>query len=664
MSDRLSKDVAERLTRIRDQSARRYPNLGISQSRKPRATRAKPLNLGKPIYLGNGSDKQPVVLHERLALEHCHFLGASGGGKTNALQWTCQQIVENGRGLMLIDPHGGHPDSLYRRLLAWMDERGLLDKRTVHVIDPNAPDYTTGFNPLAVPDGDTALSVIADTALEAIERIWQQDMHEKPTIQSILTATFTALAELGLTLAEATLLYEPDDPHGLRAAVLSRLKDRYAREELARLDRISRNPRLAGDFEMEIRGAINRLKDFLSSEAVRTILGQTERALDLRESMDEGHIILVNLQDGRRASHKAARVLGMLLLRYALFYAGRRKRPDDPFFIAIDECHNVLSGDLTRLLPEARKFGVGLMLSHQFLHQLRDAGESIYEAVRSTARVKLVFGLANPDEAEDVARDVIPLDFEVPKESMIRPVQTGHRITQLRSLSEGANESATDSESASEAEAHGASYSEFEGLSASEAAIDSQMVSPELGWLQGADVISQTTGTVTATNEITGASAARSRSTSKSHSTGKAKTRGKSRSEGYSEALEPVYERLPTELYSKDELLYLAARKLRTLKPGEAYIAFRDKAGAVRVPLMPKITVSDDAFASLRAKIMAAAPSAIPIADAEAALRARRRELTGQAPSADMATGGDDNGDPKEDDFYQPYTPPDDGVVE
>ncbi|MFW6028516.1 MAG: type IV secretory system conjugative DNA transfer family protein [bacterium] len=663
MSDRLPKDVQQRLTRIRDQAARRYPNLGIPQSRKPRATRAKSANLGMPIYLGKQADQQPMVLHERLALEHCHFLGASGGGKTNALEWLCRQIIENGRGLMLIDPHGGHPDSLYRRLLAWTDERGLIEGRTVHVVDPNAPDYTVGFNPLRLPDQHTHLSVVADTTLEAIEQVWQQDMHDKPTIQSILTATFTALAELGLTLAEAKLLYAPDDPHGVRAVVLDRLQDPYAHEEFARLHAISQDPRLAREFLVEVVGARNRLNDFLRSDAVRTILGQTERVLDLREAMDEGHIILVNLQDGQHASHPAMRVLGTLLLRYTLFFAGRRRRPEQPFFVAIDECHNVLSGDLTRLLPEARKFGVGLMLSHQFLHQLRDAGESIYEAVRSTARVKLVFGLASPDEAEDVARDVIPLDFEVPKESMIRPVQTGHRVTQLRSVSEGTNESDTDSESTTEAEAHGNSFSEFEGLSASEAAIDSQVLSPEIGWLHGAEVISETAGTVSATNNITGASAATSRSRSTSQSRGKAKTRGKSHSKGHSEAIEPVYERLPTELYTKDELLYLAAHKLRTLAPGEAYVAFRDKAGLLHVPLMPKITVSDDAFASLRAKVMAASPSAIPIADAEAVLEDRRRTLTGQAVPAGMATGGNDDDEPEDDDFYQPYSPPDDDVV-
>jgi hypothetical protein len=239
---------------------------------------------------------------------------------------------------------------------------------------------------------------------------------------------------------------------------------------------------------------------------------------------------------------------------------------------------------------------------------------------------------------------------------MIRPVQTGHRIRHLRTFSEGTNESETDSENTTEARARGVNYSEFEGLSASEAAIDSQVLSPEIGWLQGADVISQTAGTVSATNNISGASAATSHSRSKSQSRGKAQTRGKSRSDGCSEAIEPVYERLPTELYSKDELLYLAAQKLRTLAPGEAYVAFRDKAGLIRVPLLQKIAIDDSAFARLRAQVMAAAPSAIALPEAIATVDARERqlmqcgELDGDVPEA---------GEPDEDDdFFQPYEPP------
>ena len=51
-----------------------------------------------------------------------------------------------------------------------------------------------------------------------------EDGNTKPTIQRVLTATFTALGEQGLTLAEARLLLDPDDTKGVRSLVLKKLR--------------------------------------------------------------------------------------------------------------------------------------------------------------------------------------------------------------------------------------------------------------------------------------------------------------------------------------------------------------------------------------------------------------------------------------------------------
>jgi len=124
------------------------------------------------IVLGLSEKGMPVVLPERPRLEHLHVIGATGSGKTNFLQHCIRQDIARGRGVCVIDPHGNHPDSLYRSLVSWLDETGRATKRTVHLIDPNAATHTVGFNPLERPDADTDLSVIASAALEAFERVW------------------------------------------------------------------------------------------------------------------------------------------------------------------------------------------------------------------------------------------------------------------------------------------------------------------------------------------------------------------------------------------------------------------------------------------------------------------------------------------------------------
>src|SRR5262249_4065988 len=69
------------------------------------------------IVLGRNQGGAPVFLSERARLEHGHCIGTTGGGKTRFLEHCIKQDVASGRGVCVIDPHGNHPDSLYRSLL-------------------------------------------------------------------------------------------------------------------------------------------------------------------------------------------------------------------------------------------------------------------------------------------------------------------------------------------------------------------------------------------------------------------------------------------------------------------------------------------------------------------------------------------------------------------
>lgn len=175
----------------------------------------------------------------------------------------------------MIDPHGGHPHSLYRSLLSWLHQSGYTKSRVIQLIDPDAPSHTVGFNPLELPDPDTDLSVIVGVTLEAFSKAWGgEDTTEKPTIERVLSVTFTILAELGLTLAEAPLLFDREDRHGFRAWAVRAVRDRYAKEELLRLHEVSLDRKRGHDFDIEVIGPINRIARFLRPAAIRTMVGQ------------------------------------------------------------------------------------------------------------------------------------------------------------------------------------------------------------------------------------------------------------------------------------------------------------------------------------------------------------------------------------------------------
>lgn len=410
------------------------------------------------IALGRDDRGRAILLPERPRLEHMHVIGTTGGGKSKFIEHCFRQDVIHGRGALILDPHGEHPGSLYRESLVWLHESGYAQKRTIHIIDPNAARHTIGFNPLALPDDDTDLSVLAGVTLEAFSKAWGgEDTSTKPTIERVLTATFTALAELKLTLVEAPLLLDRQDRHGLRAFALDLLQDRYARDELHRLHELSLDERRRHDFDLEVVGPINRLARFLRPPAIRAMVGQTERLLDFRQAFDDGHIILCNLSGGSRIYQKDADLLARLLSRFLFFHAKRRTRTERPFIAYLDECHRYLSADLEGLLAEVRKYGVAVVLAHQWLQQAAVESDNMLAAIRNATNVKVAFRVKDHQEAEDLAHMIVPLDLEMPVETLRRPTVVGHRRTWLANESSGTNRSHTTTNGLSigNTEAHG-----------------------------------------------------------------------------------------------------------------------------------------------------------------------------------------------------------------
>lgn len=416
------------------------------------------------IALGSSQAGAPVLLPQRARMEHMHVIGTTGGGKSKFFEHCIRQDIARGCGALVVDPHGEHPDSLYRSLLAWLDRKGYAARRTIHLIDPNATTHTVGFNPLARPDADTDISVIAGVTLEAFSKAWGgEDTTQKPTFERVLTATFAALAELGLTLVEAPFLLDRRDAHGLRSYAIQNVTDRYTRDELKRLHELSLDERRRHDYDLEIVGPVNRLARFLRPTALRAMIGQTDRMLDIREAMDDGHIILCNLSGGARVYEADADLLGRLVTRMCFFHAKRRRAPDRPFFLYLDECHRYLSGDLENILAEARKHGISTALATQWLRQLGSEDDNMLAAVRNATNIKVVFRIKDPEEAERLAHAVVPLDLEMPVRALIKPTVVGHRLVTLNSESTGESLAQTESRS----DTRGRSVSETESYSTS-----------------------------------------------------------------------------------------------------------------------------------------------------------------------------------------------------
>jgi hypothetical protein len=640
------------------------------------------------IVVGRNERGDAVRLPLRARLEHCHAVGTTGGGKTKYIEHCARQDIIEGRGVCIVDPHGNHPDSLYRSMLGWLDARGFTKSRVIHLIDPNAPTHVTGLNPLALPSGDYEPTVIAEAMQEALERMWgEEDMNTKPTMQRVLSAVLTALTELELTLAEARLLFDPDDRDGVRRWAIASLANQEAREELEWLHEIACEPRGRQDFRQEITGPRNRLAKLTRDDSIRLMVGQQTVGIDFRTALDEGHVILANLSPGPLAGDKATQLLGRLLTRSIFFHTARRKHPERPFFLYLDECQLYLSGDISRMLAEARKYGLSVLLSHQTLSQLEMAGLDILEAVKNTTNVKVVLRIKDMEEATELADSVLRYDLEMPVRTLIKPTVVGHRIVRLNGESTSEQFATTDmltyakgrtvtvsssnsfgtsdtvggstgtSESASRSVANGVSNASMAG-SASGNSSGIQLVPTDAGLMpftmvgasQGESTQSHTaqsagtqatdsssSGTTTSTSSSSARTTSKSWtegfavSASESISTGRAKTVGQGKTSGSQETFEPIFEDLPTAVHGLENIRYMAATVLRNLTAGRAAINFVDadgmKTAALTVANVQSYALSQTKFEALRERVFGASSSAVPRDVAEANVEDRHRDL-------------------------------------
>ena len=154
------------------------------------------------------------------------------------------------------------------------------------------------------------------------------------------------------------MLYQRDDPHGLRKSIIAKLENEYSHDELERLEQLSSDPKLSREFEANVIGPINRLNEFVSSESLRTMFSMKrahgDNTINLLNVMEKGHIVLVDLQHQRGVSKANTDLLGKLIVRYLFLLLNYRENLE-PFFLYIDECHRYLTKDIEDLLAEARK---------------------------------------------------------------------------------------------------------------------------------------------------------------------------------------------------------------------------------------------------------------------------------------------------------------------
>jgi hypothetical protein len=324
-----------------------------------------------------------LALPAQAALQHLHIIGPTGVGKSVLLGRLITQDIAAGHGVVVIEPKG----DLVEDVLAHIPSERRGD---VVVLDP-ADRAPVGLNPLAASGKP---EVTADLLLSVFKDLYAESWG--PRTQDILHACLLTLARRD----DATLVMLPLllTDTGFRRSLTSSLRDPLALEPFwAWYEQLA-----PGERAQAIAPLMNKLRQWLLRPSLRAVLGQREPRFQSSQVFIENKILLVPLRKAILGP-EAASLLGSLVVAQlwqaiqarAAVPAGKRR----PVMVYIDEVQDYLHlpTDLGDALAQARGFGVGFTLAHQFLGQLPPPMRA---AVLSNARSRVCFQLSREDAAQ------------------------------------------------------------------------------------------------------------------------------------------------------------------------------------------------------------------------------------------------------------------------
>jgi len=328
------------------------------------------------------TDGQVTKKHVTLGLTrrstHMALLGKTGSGKSSAIKYFAMQDIEAGRGFAIFDLHG----ELWPLLLGVINTLERRYRRHLHhklvFVNPADVELSIGWNPLETT-GTPDFARIAEFS-DVIRRRCHLDSFGV-RIDELLRNSLYVLAANGLTLIELMPLLTR---RGFRAACLERVENPDIRHFFE-----SRYDEASDAMQSAMREPVlNKTSAFTSDPRFRHIVGQTHSTFSIREAMDEGWWVVVNLAKGRLGDQ--ALTLGSLMLTLftnALFSRESRRL----FTLYCDEIQNLVAYEsgIETILSEARKFGVAIVSANQYLDQYPPAMRAAILSVGTHAYFQL-----------------------------------------------------------------------------------------------------------------------------------------------------------------------------------------------------------------------------------------------------------------------------------
>lgn len=323
--------------------------------------------------------------------QHIYIVGKTGMGKTALLKNLAIQDIQNGKGLGFIDPHGEAAEAL----LNFIPSQRI---NKVVYFNPADTDYPIAFNVMEHV-APSQRHLVASGLMGVFQKMWPDVWSAR--MEYILRNAILALLEYpGSTLLGINRLLADVE---YRKKVIEKVTDPVIKafwtQEFARYSE---------RYEVEATAAIqNKIGQLVSTPLIRNIVGQVKTAINMREVMDEGKILIVNLSKGR-IGEDVSQLLGSLVItKLQLAAMSRVEIPEEErkdFFLFVDEFQNFATSSFIDVLSEARKYRLNLTLAHQYITQMK---EEVRDAVFGNVGTLICFRVGAED-AEFLEKEMRP----------------------------------------------------------------------------------------------------------------------------------------------------------------------------------------------------------------------------------------------------------------
>ena len=327
---------------------------------------------------------------------HMYVIGKTGMGKSNMLENMAIQDIRDGKGICVVDPHGEFAEKMVRAI------PGNRINDLVY-FNPADSEWPIAFNILESVEEDKK-NLVASGMMGVFKKIWPDVW--SPRMEYILNNTILALLDYpGSTMLGVNRMMSDKD---FRKRVYPKIKDPVVKSFW-----INEFDQWEDRFRKEAVAAIqNKVGQFLSSPVIRHIVGQPKSTIDMREIMDNGKILIVNLSKGRIGEDAMKLLGGMVVTKIQLAAMGRVDMPEEDrrdFYLYVDEFQNFATEAFANILSEARKYRLSLILAHQYINQLIfDGNATVRDAIFGNVGTIVSFRVGAED-AEHLEKEFDPV---------------------------------------------------------------------------------------------------------------------------------------------------------------------------------------------------------------------------------------------------------------